>query len=169
MPLITLPDNSIRSFDSPLTVYEVAKNIGSGLAKATVAGRIDGRLMDASELISEDCSLEIVTIKDDQGLEIVRHSCAHLLAHALKQIYPNAQMAIGPVIKDGFYYDIKLDKNLSDEDLVAIEKRMKQLAKTKYAVVREVVSQKEAIETFKRRNEPYKAVSYTHLTLPTKA
>ena len=156
MPSITLPDDSIRDFDSPLTVDEISKDIGPGLAKATVAGRIDGRLVDASDVISEDCSLEIVTIKDDHGLEIVRHSCAHLLGHALKQIYPNAQMAIGPVIKDGFYYDIKLDRNLSEDDLVEIEKRMKKLAKTKYAVVKEVVSQKKAIETFKERNEPYK-------------
>ena len=104
MPNVTLPDNSIKSFDSPVSIDEVAKNIGSGLAKATVAGRIDGNLVDASEIIKDDCSLEIVTISDDEGLEIVRHSCAHLLAHALKQLYPKAQMAIGPVIKDGFYF-----------------------------------------------------------------
>ena len=107
---IKLPDNSIRNFDNPLSIEDIAKDIGAGLAKATVAGKINGKLFDASEIISDDCSLEILTIKDDEGLEIVRHSCAHLLAHALKQLYPNAQMAIGPVIKDGFYYDIKLDK-----------------------------------------------------------
>ena len=156
MPSIKLPDNSTRNFDNPLSVEDIAKDIGTGLAKAAVAGKIDGKLVDGSEIISDDCSLEIITIKDEEGLEIVRHSCAHLLAHALKQLYPNAQMAIGPVIRDGFYYDIKLDKNLSDEDLEAIEKRMKKLAKTKYDVRREVVSQKKAIKTFKERNEPYK-------------
>ena len=140
MPSITLPDNSVRKFEKPISIDEVAKDIGSGLAKATVAGKINGKLVDASEVISDDCDLEIVTLQTDEGIEIVRHSCAHLLAHALKQIYPSAQMAIGPVIKNGFYYDIKLDKTLTDEDLEEIEKRMKKLAKTKYDVVREVVS-----------------------------
>ena len=156
MPQITLPDNSKRSYDHPISIDEVARDIGSGLAKATVAGKINGKLVDASETITEDCKLQIVTIEDNEGLEIVRHSCAHLFAHALKQIYPDAQMAIGPVIKDGFYYDIKLERSLTDEDLKKIEARMKKLAKTKYDVVREVVSKKKAIDTFKKRNEPYK-------------
>ena len=156
MPQITLPDNSKRSYDQPISIDEVARDIGSGLAKATVAGKINGKLVDASETITEDCKLQIVTIDDNEGLEIVRHSCAHLFAHALKQIYPDAQMAIGPVIKDGFYYDIKLERSLTDEDLKKIEARMKKLAKTKYDVVREVVSKKKAIDTFKKRNEPYK-------------
>ena len=156
MPKITLPDNSKRSYDQPISIDEVARDIGSGLAKATVAGKINGKLVDASETITEDCKLQIVTIEDNEGLEIVRHSCAHLFAHALKQIYPDAQMAIGPVIKDGFYYDIKLERSLTDEDLKKIEARMKKLAKTKYDVVREVVSKKKAIDTFKKRNEPYK-------------
>ena len=156
MPQITLPDNSKRSYDQPISIDEVARDIGSGLAKATVAGKINGKLVDASETITEDCKLQIVTIEDNEGLEIVRHSCAHLFAHALKQIYPDAQMAIGPVIKDGFYYDIKLERSLTDEDLKKIEARMKKLAKTKYDVVREVVSKKKAIDTFKKRNEPYK-------------
>ena len=156
MPQITLPDNSKRSYDQPISIDEVARDIGSGLAKATVAGKINGKLVDASETITEDCKLQIVTIEDNEGLEIVRHSCAHLFAHALKQIYPDAQMAIGPVIKDGFYYDIKLGRSLTDEDLKKIEARMKKLAKTKYDVVREVVSKKKAIDTFKKRNEPYK-------------
>ena len=156
MPQITLPDNSKRSYDQPISIDEVARDIGSGLAKATVAGKINGKLVDASETITEDCKLQIVTIEDNEGLEIVRHSCAHLFAHALKQIYPDAQMAIGPVIKDGFYYDIKLERSLIDEDLKKIEARMKKLAKTKYDVVREVVSKKKAIDTFKKRNEPYK-------------
>ena len=156
MPQITLPDNSKRSYDQPISIDEVARDIGSGLAKETVAGKINGKLVDASETITEDCKLQIVTIEDNEGLEIVRHSCAHLFAHALKQIYPDAQMAIGPVIKDGFYYDIKLERSLTDEDLKKIEARMKKLAKTKYDVVREVVSKKKAIDTFKKRNEPYK-------------
>ena len=156
MPQITLPDNSKRSYDQPISIDEVARDIGSGLAKAPVAGKINGKLVDASETIIEDCKLQIVTIEDNEGLEIVRHSCAHLFAHALKQIYPDAQMAIGPVIKDGFYYDIKLERSLTDEDLKKIEARMKKLAKTKYDVVREVVSKKKAIDTFKKRNEPYK-------------
>ena len=156
MPQITLTDNSKRSYDQPISIDEVARDIGSGLAKATVAGKINGKLVDASETITEDCKLQIVTIEDNEGLEIVRHSCAHLFAHALKQIYPDAQMAIGPVIKDGFYYDIKLERSLTDEDLKKIEARMKKLAKTKYDVVREVVSKKKAIDTFKKRNEPYK-------------
>ena len=156
MPQITLPDNSKRSYDQPISIDEVSRDIGSGLAKATVAGKINGKLVDASETITEDCKLQIVTIEDNEGLEIVRHSCAHLFAHALKQIYPDAQMAIGPVIKDGFYYDIKLERSLTDEDLKKIEARMKKLAKTKYDVVREVVSKKKAIDTFKKRHEPYK-------------
>ena len=156
MPNITLPDKSIKIFDAPVSVDQVAMDIGSGLAKATVAGRIDGNLVDASEIIKDDCSLEIVTINDDEGLEIVRHSCAHLLAHALKQLHPNAQMAIGPVIKDGFYYDFKIDKTLTEEDLEAIESRMKSLAKTKYNVIKEVVSKEKAVQTFQGRNEPYK-------------
>ena len=156
MPSITLPDNTVRNFDKPLTIDEIAKDIGSGLAKATVAGKINGKLVDASEVISYDCNLEVITLHSEEGIEIVRHSCAHLLAHALKQIYPKAQMAIGPVIKNGFYYDIKLDKNLTEDDLVEIEKRMKKLAKTKYDVVREVVTRDKAIDTFKKRDEPYK-------------
>jgi threonyl-tRNA synthetase len=117
MPEITLPDNSKRKFNEALTVDAIAMDIGPGLAKATVAGKIDGKLVDACEVVSQDCELEIITVKDDEGLEIIRHSCAHLLAHALKQIYPKAQMAIGPVIKDGFYYDIKIDKTLTEEDI----------------------------------------------------
>ena len=156
MPEITLPDESIRSFDHPISIDDIAQDIGPGLAQATIAGRINGNLCDASEIIDHDCKLEIITIKDDEGLEIVRHSCAHLLGHALKQIFPEAQMAIGPVIRDGFYYDIKVDKPLTDEDLAAIEKRMKQLAKTKYDVVKEVVSKEKAIQTFDKRNEPFK-------------
>ena len=155
---ITLPDQSIRKFDKPISVEDLAMDIGPGLAKATVAGRINGVLVDASEIIAKDAKVEIITSKDDEGIEIVRHSCAHLLAHALKQLYPDVKLAIGPVIDNGFYYDIQLDKALNDDDLLAIEDRMHKLAKTDYKVVREVVSRKKAVKTFKDRGEPYKVI-----------
>ena len=156
MPEITLPDKSKRNFNEPISIEEIAKDIGPGLGKATVAGKINGYLVDASEVVSEDSEVEIVTSKDAEGLEVVRHSCAHLLAHALKQLYPEVKLAIGPVINDGFYYDILLDKSLKDEDLQIIEDRMLKLAKTDYKVVREVVTRKKAVKTFKDRDEPYK-------------
>ena len=153
---ITLPDQSKRKFDKPISIEDLATDIGPGLAKVTVAGRINGVLVDASEIITEDVKVEIITSEDDEGIEIVRHSCAHLLAHALKQLYPEVKLAIGPVIDNGFYYDIQLDKALNDDDLLAIEDRMHKLAKTDYKVVREVVSRKKAVKTFKDRGEPYK-------------
>ena len=153
---ITLPDNSVKKFDNPVSVLEVAESIGSGLAKATIAGRVNGELKDACDLIEENSSLEIIRAQDQEGLEIIRHSCAHLFGHALKQIYPDAKMAIGPVIKNGFYYDIDFDKSLSIEDLEKIEKRMKKLASSQYEVIKKVVSKKEAVEVFKKRKEPYK-------------
>ena len=156
MPEITLPDKSKRNFNEPISIEEIAKDIGPGLGKATVAGKINGYLVDASEVVLEDSEVEIVTSKDTEGLEVVRHSCAHLLAHALKQLYPEVKLAIGPVINDGFYYDILLDKSLKDEDLQIIEDRMLKLAKTDYKVVREVVTRKKAVKTFKDRDEPYK-------------
>ena len=156
MPEITLPDKSTRKFDKPVSVEDLALEIGPGLAKATVAGKIDDVLVDASEVITKDAKVEIITSKDDEGIEIVRHSCAHLLAHALKQLYPKVKLAIGPVIDNGFYYDIQLDKALNDDDLLAIEDRMHKLAKTDYKVVREVVSRQKAVKTFKDRDEPYK-------------
>ena len=118
------PDKSLRDFSSSLTIEELAADIGPGLAKATVAGKINGKLVDASEAITEDSEVEIITAKDSEGLEIIRHSCAHLLAHALKQLYPEIKLAIGPVIDNGFYYDVLLETPLSDDDLEAIEKRM---------------------------------------------
>jgi len=156
MPEITLPDKSKRKFDKPISIEELAIDIGPGLAKATVAGRINGVLVDASEIITKDAKVEIITSKDDEGIEVVRHSCAHLLAHSLKQLYPEVKLAIGPVIENGFYYDIQLDKALNDDDLQAIEDRMLKLAKTDYKVIREVVSRKKAVKTFKDRGEPYK-------------
>ena len=156
MPQITLPDKSSRDFSSSLTIEELAADIGPGLAKATVAGKINGKLVDASEAIIEDSEVEIITAKDSEGLEIIRHSCAHLLAHALKQLYPEVKLAIGPVIDNGFYYDVLLETPLSDDDLDAIEKRMIKLAKKKYRVVRKVVKREEALSIFKKRKEPYK-------------
>ena len=156
MPQITLPDKSSRDFSSSLTIEELAADIGPGLAKATVAGKINGKLVDASEAITEDSEVEIITAKDSEGLEIIRHSCAHLLAHALKQLYPEIKLAIGPVIDNGFYYDVLLETPLSDDDLEAIEKRMIKLAKKNYSVVRKVVKREEALSVFKERKEPYK-------------
>ena len=156
MPQITLPDKSSRDFSSSLTIEELAADIGPGLAKATVAGKINGKLVDASEPITEDSEVEIITAKDSEGLEIIRHSCAHLLAHALKQLYPEIKLAIGPVIDNGFYYDVLLETPLSNDDLDAIEKRMIKLAKKNYSVVRKVVKREEALSIFKKRKEPYK-------------
>ncbi|WP_150539539.1 threonine--tRNA ligase [Actinobacillus vicugnae] len=156
MPIITLPDGSQRQFDNPVSVMEVALSIGAGLAKATIAGRVNGERRDACDLISEDSSLEIITAKDEDGLEIIRHSCAHLLGHAIKQLFPDVKMAIGPTIDNGFYYDVDLDRSLTQEDLDAIEKRMLELAKTNYDVVKKRVSWQEARDTFEKRGEPYK-------------
>ena len=156
MPKITLPDNSIRTFQEPITIDQLASDIGPGLAKSTVAGRVNGNKVDASEIIKEDSSIEILTTDTDEGLEIIRHSCAHLLAHALKQLYPKVKLAIGPTIDDGFYYDILLDQKISDDDLLKIENRMKDLAQEDYEVVREVVSRSKAKKTFKERKEDYK-------------
>ncbi len=156
MPKITLPDKSKRDFDKSLTIEQLAADIGPGLAKSTIAGKISGVRVDASELITKDCEVEILTADDAEGLEVIRHSCAHLLAHALKQLYPEVKLAIGPTIDDGFYYDILLDHKITEEDLDKIEKRMKKLASENYEVVREVVSKKEAKETFKSRKEDYK-------------
>ena len=156
MPEITLPDKSKRKFENSISVEELAMDIGSSLAKATVAGKINDVLVDASEIISEDAKVEIITSKDEEGIEIIRHSCAHLLAHAMKQLYPEVKLAIGPVIEHGFYYDVLMDKSLNEDDLQLIEDRMIKLAKTDYEVVREVVSREKAIKTFKDRDEPYK-------------
>ena len=156
MPIITLPDGSQRQFDKPVTVLEVAQNIGAGLAKATIAGRVNGERKDACDLITEDSSLEIITAKDEDGLEIIRHSTAHLLGHAIKQLFPNVKMAIGPTIDNGFYYDVDLDRSLTQEDIDALEKRMLELAKTNYDVIKTPVSWQEARDTFEKRSEPYK-------------
>ena len=156
MPIITLPDGSQRQFDNPISVLEVAQSIGAGLAKATIAGRVNGERRDACDIIDQDATLEIITAKDEDGLEIIRHSCAHLLGHAIKQLFPDVKMAIGPTIENGFYYDVDLDRSLTQEDIDAIEKRMLELAKTNYDVVKKGVSWQEARDTFEQRREPYK-------------
>ena len=156
MPIITLPDGSKREFDRPVSVLEVAQDIGAGLAKATIAGRVNGERRDACDIINEDANLEIITAKDEDGLEIIRHSCAHLLGHAIKQLVPDVKMAIGPTIENGFYYDVDLDRSLTQEDIDAIEKRMLELAKTNYDVIKTPVSWQEARDTFEKRGEPYK-------------
>ncbi|SBS32148.1 Threonine--tRNA ligase [Marinomonas spartinae] len=156
MPVITLPDGSQRTFSNPVTVMQVAEDIGPGLAKATVAGRINGVLVDACELISDDAELSIITGRDPEGVEIIRHSFAHLVGHAVKQLYPTAQMAIGPVISDGFYYDIAYERPFTPEDLAAIEKRMGELVKNDYDVVKHMTPIAEARQLFVDRGETYK-------------
>ena len=156
MITITLPDGSRREFDAPVTVMQVAESIGPGLAKATVAGKVDGRQVDASDLIDHDASLQILTPKDPEGVEIIRHSCAHLLGHAVKQLYPDAKMVIGPVIEDGFYYDIWRAQPFTPDDMAAIEARMRELIDTEYDVIKRMTPRDEVIETFKARGEDYK-------------
>lgn len=156
MPVITLPDGSKRPFDNPVSVYEVAASIGAGLAKATLGGRVNGQRVDAHDLITEDADLVIFTPKDEDGLEIIRHSCAHLLGHAIKQLFPDVKMAIGPTIDNGFYYDIDLEQKLTDEDIARLEARMLELAKTEYDVVKKNVSWQEAYDVFTARGETYK-------------
>ena len=156
MPIITLPDGSQRVFDAPVSVYDVAADIGPGLAKATLGGRVNGERRDAHDLIAEDAALVLFTPRDEDGLEIIRHSCAHLLGHALKQLWPDAKMAIGPTIENGFYYDIDMDHPLTDDDIQKLEARMKELAKSDYEVVKKVVPWQEAYATFKARGESYK-------------
>lgn len=156
MPVITLPDGSQRVFDHTVTVMDVANDIGPGLAKATIAGKVNGQLVDASDTIESDAALQIITAKNDEGLEIIRHSCAHLLGHAIKQLWPDVKMAIGPVIDKGFYYDIDMPHSLSQDDLIKLEERMKALAKTEYDVIKQKVSWYDALEVFKARGENYK-------------
>jgi len=157
MPNITLPDGSIRSFDNPVTVAEVAASIGAGLAKAALAGKVDGRMVDLSHRIDADSALAIITDKNTEGLEIIRHSTAHLLAHAVKSLFPEAQVTIGPVIENGFYYDFAYKRPFTPEDLERIEARMSELAKADIPVAREVWARDDAVEFFKSEGEHYKA------------
>jgi threonyl-tRNA synthetase len=156
MPTITLPDNTQREYKGSLTIMQVAQDIGPGLGKAAIAGYIDNELHDACEVIEHDAHLRIITNRDPEGIEIIRHSFAHLMGHAIKQLFPNAKMAIGPVIEYGFYYDIDVEKPFTPDDLQAIEVRMNELIKKDYDVIREVVSRDKAMQTFIKRDEPYK-------------
>jgi len=154
---ITLPDGAVRQFDGAVTVGEVAAAIGAGLAKAALAGKVDGRLVDTSHRIESDAQLAIITDRNPEGLEIIRHSSAHLLAHAVKELFPEAQVTIGPVIEDGFYYDFSYKRPFTPEDLSAIEKRMAEIAKRDHAVRRELMPRDEAVRFFAGMGEKYKA------------
>ena len=157
MPVITLPDGSQRHFDHPVTVDEVAGSIGPGLRKAALAGRVNGKLVDTSYPINEDAQVAIVTDKDPDGISVIRHSTAHLLAQAVKQLFPEAQVTIGPVIEDGFYYDFAYQRPFTPEDLAAIEARMAELAKADQPVNRRVMPRDEAVKFFRNLGELYKA------------
>ena len=157
MPNITLPDGSVRSFDAPVSVAQVAASIGAGLAKAALAGKVNGQLVDTSHVMAADASLAIVTEKDADGLEVIRHSTAHLLAYAVKELFPEAQVTIGPVVEHGFYYDFAYSRPFTPEDLVAIEKRMAELAKKDVAISREEMNRDDAVKFFLGMGEKYKA------------
>ncbi|MBK7332838.1 MAG: threonine--tRNA ligase [Betaproteobacteria bacterium] len=157
MPAIRLPDGAVRRYDTPVTVAEVAASIGPGLAKAALAGKVDGQLVDTSYRIDRDAAVAIVTDRDPEGLEVIRHSTAHLLAYAVKELFPEAQVTIGPVIEDGFYYDFSYKRPFTPEDLAAIEKRMGELAKRDEAVVRSEMPRDDAVTFFEGMGEHYKA------------
>jgi threonyl-tRNA synthetase len=157
MPVVTLPDGSQREFAESVTVAEVAQSIGAGLARAALAGKVDGRLVDTSFQITTDVQLGIITEKDPEGLEIIRHSMAHLMAYAVKELFPAAQVTIGPVIEDGFYYDFAYERPFTPDDLAAIEKRMAELARRDLPVQREVWQRDDAIAFFQSIGEHYKA------------
>ncbi|HAT1660176.1 TPA: threonine--tRNA ligase [Legionella pneumophila] len=157
MPNVKLPDGNVKHFEAPLTIYDVAHHISPGLAKAAIAGRVDGRLVDTSYLVKEDCSLIIVTEKHEDSLEIIRHSTAHLLAQAVKALFPSAQVTIGPVIEDGFYYDFAFERSFTPDDLSLIEAKMHELAKANLSITRRELPRNEAIQYFKGLGEEYKA------------
>ena len=157
MVSVRLPDGSERQFDGPVTVAQVAASIGTGLAKAALAGKVDGKVVDTSFLIEQNAELAIITDKDPEGLDVIRHSTAHLLAYAVKELFPDAQVTIGPVIENGFYYDFSYKRPFTPEDLIAIEKKMTELAKKDEKIARSVLPRDEAIAYFKSLGEHYKA------------
>ena len=157
MPVITLPDGSKRDFDHAVTVMDVARSIGAGLAKATLAGKVNGKLVDAATLIEQDADLQIITAKDEDGIEVIRHSTAHLLAQAVKQLFPEAQVTIGPVVENGFYYDFSYQRPFTPEDLAAIEAKMLELVAEDHAISRSVLSRDAAVKFFRDQGEAYKA------------
>ena len=157
MPDIRLPDGSVRHYERPVSVADIAASIGPGLAKAALAGKVDGRLVDTSHVVDRDAAVAIVTDRDPEGLEVLRHSTAHLLAYAVKELFPKAQVTIGPVIEDGFYYDFSFERPFTPDDLAAIEKRMAELAKKDEKVVRSLMPRDEAVKLFEGMGEHYKA------------
>ena len=157
MPAITLPDGSVRQYDQPVSVQEVAESIGPGLAKATVAGEVDGQQVDTSHRIDQDSSLKLFTDRSPEGLEVIRHSAAHLLAQAVKELFPEAQVTIGPVIDNGFYYDFAYTRAFTTEDLEKIEARMNELSAASHTVSRRVLSRDAAVAHFREQGEEYKA------------
>ena len=157
MPDIRLPDGSVRHYERPVSVADIAASIGPGLAKAALAGKVDGRLVDTSHVVDRDAAVAIVTDRDPEGLEVLRHSTAHLLAYAVKELFPKAQVTIGPVIEDGFYYDFSFERPFTPDDLAAIEKRMADLAKKDEKVVRSLMPRDEAVKLFEGMGEHYKA------------
>ena len=156
MPEITLPDGSKRDFNDPVTVAEIAESIGPGLAKAALAGRVDGDLVDTSHTVANDAQVAIVTERDDDGVDVLRHSCAHLMAQAVQRLFPKAQVTIGPVIDDGFFYDFAFERPFTPEDLAEIEKTMSAIVKENLQVERSVMSREEAVTLFKKMGEDYK-------------
>ena len=156
MPTITLPDGSQKKYDAPVSVYQVAADIGPGLARATIAGELNGELCDASDLVTADSGLRIITSKDSEGVDVIRHSCAHLIGHAVKQLFPEANMVIGPVIENGFFYDIAIKKPFTEEDLGLIEERMRLLIRQNYEVIKKVTPRDQVIGEFTKRGEEYK-------------
>ena len=156
MPEITLPDGSKRDFSDPVTVAEIAESIGPGLAKAALAGRVDGDLVDTSHTVANDAQVAIVTERDDDGVDVLRHSCAHLMAQAVQRLFPKAQVTIGPVIDDGFFYDFAFERPFTPEDLAEIEKTMSAIVKEDLQVERSVMSREEAVTLFKKMGEDYK-------------
>ena len=156
MPIITLPDGSQRVYSHPVSIFDIAQSIGVGLAKAAIAGRVNDKLVDLCDIVSNDATVQIVTAKDEDGLDIIRHSCAHLIGHAVKQLYPTARMVIGPVIKEGFYYDIAFERPFTPEDLLAIERRMQELITKDYDVIKKMTPREEVIKVFSERGEDYK-------------
>src|SRR3954468_21556833 len=157
MVAITLPDGSVRKFEHPVTVAEVASSIGPGLAKAALGGKVDGKLVDTSHRIESDAKVAIVTDRDAEGLDLIRHSAAHLLAYAVKELFPDAQVTIGPVIENGFYYDFAYKRPFTPEDLAAIEKRMGELARKDIPVSREEWKRDDAVKFFASIGKKYKA------------
>ncbi|MBN4076050.1 TGS domain-containing protein, partial [Gammaproteobacteria bacterium AH-315-E17] len=156
MLIITLPDGSKREFDQQVTVYALAESIGPGLAKAAIAGKVDGQLVDTSFEITQDAEVSIITSRDQEGLEVIRHSCAHLMANAVQNLFPSAQVTIGPVIESGFFYDFAFERPFTPEDLEAIEAEMTRLSKADVQVERSIMSRDDAVAMFKDMGEKYK-------------